>query len=371
MRFGSVKASNEGGLRSALGFAIVALRLRLRLPLPLPLAVLLMLGLGTLGATPGHAQTSGPARSQAVAADAAAAKTKFDAIAAELARDRRKVAALEQAYAKQTAEVERLKKQRASWRRDRELDKALAGSLEAAKTLEVAQRAAVATGRRLEAQRLVAQAAIARELPTAASTKLVTLKAWQAAITPPAPRRRIVLPDLSLDPYADPEDLLQQAAEIRQTEQALSREIAKLERQASRWEDIAALRETQQRSGELASAQTTDARRIAGTSRGNAEPATEPPPSGGPPPPAPQDDLPSPNPQEGFADDAGGVVSIAVALGGVLDGETRRALEASESSRDPRTRAKAATAAKRAATAKLETMRRQRALIEQRATQNR
>lgn len=353
VRFGRFKASNPRGLGSALAA--------------------LLLGFCALGAAPSHAQSKAQSAAQTTAADAAAAKTTFDATAAELGRDRRKVAALEQAYAKQTAEVERLKKQRASWRRDRELDKALAASLEAAKTLEVAQRAARSTERRLEAQRVVAQAAIARELPTASSTKLVTLKAWQAAITPPAPRRKIILPDLSLDPYADPEDLLQQAAEIRQTEVALSREIALLERQAARWEDIAALRETQQRSGELASAQSTDARRIAGTSRNSAEPASIPPPAPSPDPMSPEPGVPPSGggPEDGLTSDVGSVVSIAVALGGVLDGETRRALEASETSRDPRTRAKAAAAAKRAAAAKLETMRRQRALIEQRAMQNR
>jgi hypothetical protein len=314
---------------------------------------------------------SGP---MAVVADAASAKLRYDALAAELAGNRRKVAALETAYAKQTADIERLKQQRPSWRRDRELEKALAASLEAAKTLEAAQRAALGTQRRLESQRTLAREAIARELPAATSTKLVTLKAWQIALSPPAPRRKILMPNLALDPYADPEDLLQQAGEIRQTEIALAREIALLDAQAARWEAIAALREAAQRSSELASAQSTDARRIAATARASTvEPAI--PPAGPVPPPSPSpsdgDPMPGGGWQDGLGTENGGVVSIAVALGSVLDGETRRALEASEASRDPRARAKAVAAAKRAAAAKLETMRRQRVLIEQRASQNR
>lgn len=309
--------------------------------------------------------------------DAAAQKARYDLQAARLVAAQRAVKSLEAAYAKQTADVVRLKKQRSSWRRDRELETALASSLEGAKALEAAQRAHTSQKRLVDTERAALLAAIKRELPLAGDDARRRLLAWQMAVAPSAPQRRIVLPDLSLDPYADPEDLLQQAAEIRQTEIELAREIALLESQAKRWAALAELRETEQRSSSVASLQGPDSRRLGGGSsfqrpsnsqEDPAEPAP-PPPSNGPGGPEPSA-VPPPASGGPQADSFADVASITAVLGSVLSSDLRKELEASELSRDPRARAKALLGAQRAAAAKLELFRKHRLLIEQRAAKN-
>src|SRR5437763_1680288 len=69
--------------------------------------------------------------------------------------------------------------------------------------------------------------------------------------------------DAALDPLADPEELEQQAAALRDSEGELGREVERLERQATRFERIAIVRKQHDRASELDLRDDVDPRRVA------------------------------------------------------------------------------------------------------------
>lgn len=315
---------------------------------------------------------------------ALAAERKLDA---EVATAKATRVALDARYQSELRKIDRLKKQRGSWRRDRELRESLAASLETAKKLEaITAQLTRASASQGQARRLVA-AAVASELASATDPpRLAMLQRERARLAPPPARdKKIVLPELEIDPLADPEELEQQALAIRQSESALARQVALLEDRSRRFDQVAELRRQHERAESLAERDDARARRGAGVpltrSNEDASPADSTDGSGsgsgsggGPiiPPPAsfPPPTETSSGRTDTFAGTANEVALLAessAVLGEVIDASALEALRKAQSSSDPKVRAAAAKQARDAAAAKLDHLRKQRALIEARA----
>lgn len=307
-------------------------------------------------------------------------------VAAEVAATRAARSELDARYQSELRTIDRLKKQRGSWRRDRELRESLAASLETAKKLEaITARLSRAVANQAQARRRVA-AAVAGELATATeAARIAVLQRESARLAPPAPRsKKIILPELEIDPLADPEELEQQALAIRQSEGALARQVALLEDRSRRLDEVAELRRQHERAENLAERDDARARRGSTAPRARSSEGAAPDSStdgvgsgsgsgsGGSIPPG---SLPPAGDTSGRPNDAfpGTVSEVALlaessaVLGEVIDASALDALRRAQSSSDPKVRAAAAKQARDAATAKLEQLRKQRALIEARA----
>ncbi len=272
--------------------------------------------------------------------------------------------ALAKQYEDQLKAVDRLKQQRASWRRDRELKDALA---EAQATATKLASAAAELGRatnQLVTQRRNLTRAIDAELVTATGPRATQLSAWKAQLAP-APKKnlqKIVIPDLEIDPLADPEELEQQAAELARAEEELARQAIGLDKQAKELDEVAKLRKAHERAGDLARRDDDQPQRSAregGGSRtagfgANEEPSPE---SGGGSPPG--------------NDNAGGDIQspmfesdVTVVLQNVIDASTIETLTKASRSGDPAQRAQAAKRARDAVNMRREQLRKKRAEIE-------
>jgi hypothetical protein len=303
---------------------------------------------------------------RAVAAGGPDPDTALRAVAADQARGK-DLASQEQTlsarYQQELAAIDDLKRQRASWRRDRQLKAALADSLETAKQLQATADAIDATGAKLTADRQAAIAAIDAELAGQATdarkAQLTKARAEQAAALDAARPKKIVVPDDTLDPLADPEELEQQAAALRQSEQDLEREAQSLAQQAERFARQAELLAQQRRADELASRDDAGPRRTpggAGRSDGAAPQTGNGPGSGGTG--APVDSLSSPPAYEGQPD---------FVLADVIDAAAIDALRKAGRGSDPGAKAAAANAARDQVEARLRRLRERRAAIEARA----
>jgi hypothetical protein len=265
-------------------------------------------------------------------------------------------------YQAQLLEIDRLKRQPASWRRDRQVRAKMAESLKTARDLRSHERTLQTASRRLEARRAALLEVIEAELvaspPRARHRELIALRREvRRALRPPA--RPIVLPDLEIDPLADPEELEHQAALIAQSEDELADELAHLEVQAARFERMARLREQRRRAAQLGALDAEGPRRLTG--RAGAESASEA-----------IGDAPSP-PTEGGGDDGGGRGSEdfrgdpVYVLSEIVDDATLAALRRAERSDDPVLKAQAARRARAEVQARLERLEVRRREIEARA----
>jgi hypothetical protein len=270
-------------------------------------------------------------------------------------------------YQKELAEIDKLKRQKASWRRDRQLRSKLSASLETAKKLGKASGAITILDGDLVKQRKALIKAIDAELAAgAASARAKSIKAARAdAARKVAPHKakKIVLPDDELDPLADPEELDQQAKALRDSEAELEKQIATLEREATRFRKQADLRKEHQRADELATRDDHNPRRTQGSSgnRGGGVTADEAAPQsdeGGSPPPDDFDGAMDPGAFEG---------DPAVVLSDVVDGDTVDALRKAERSTDPAAKAAAAERARDQVKRRLEKLEKRRREIEKRA----
>ncbi len=300
--------------------------------------------------------------------------------------------ALSGRYEEELRTIDRLKKQRGSWRRDRQLRDSLAVSLETAKKLEVAtaeQKRAEARQQQAKQRTLLAVAAELRTPADAARSAALTRERDRLAPAA-APVRKIVLPELSIDPLADPEELEQQAAAIRESEAELAVQVASLDHRAARLGRAAELRKQHARASDLSEREQGQTRR--GTFRENdrfsndsggdngqpsndgnssGDPSPNPQGPGGsgggeagiPPEPA------TPTPQElaPTLSDAIALAESSTVLGDVIDAASIESLRKAQVSADPAVRAAAAKKARDAAAAKLELLRKSRAAIEARA----
>lgn len=279
---------------------------------------------------------------------------------ARLERERGSLVTLRDAgartYAEQLRAVDDLKRQRASWRRDRALREQLATSQAQAGTLAGLDGKIATVDAALRRARAVAVSAIDAETKLATGTRASELAALRRRVAPPATptRRRIVLPDATIDPLADPEDLDAQAQLLRDAEAELGRAIASLDVQATTLRRTAGLRAQHDRAGELATRDDDGPRRTTGTSTGRSAEAS----SIGTP---------------GSADGVGGLgddfagEAAAVVLRDVVDAATSDALRRADRSADPATKVDAAVRARSQAASRRAALAAQRAAIEARA----
>ncbi|ACY19053.1 hypothetical protein [Haliangium ochraceum] len=279
-------------------------------------------------------------------------------------------------YEQQLRELDRLKRQRPSWRRDRQIRDQLRASHQTAEALAAAERRVRKLDASLEAQRRRLVRAIERELAAAPpSERLRTLASWRAHAERhlQRARKKIVLPDDSIDPLADPEELEHQAALLRQAEAELARELSQLDQQAARYGHMAQLGDKRARADELGRLDSNQPRRV--SVRGSASstegpedtPPAVPPPSDGsdaptPAPPSPPDEGEPSAPQPGES-----LQGADVVLADVVDALTLDALRAAARSPSPAVKAKAAERASSQVRGKLETLRAQRQRLQQRA----
>jgi hypothetical protein len=278
-------------------------------------------------------------------------------------------AALQKRYEGQLADVDALKQKRASWYRDRQLREAMAKSLETADKLAAIASKLRAIDARVKRERTELVAAIDAELVAAGGaidakrkTTLAKLRHDHAAALRPT-GKKIVLPDDRIDPLADPEELDQQVAALEQSERQLQKEVASLERQATRFEKMDDLREKHDRADELGGFDDDQPRRSTGRSgaRNESVGLTGGAAGEGDSAPAPGDDFDSGVPEGMFENDP------TVVLSDVVDAETIGALRQAEISDDPGVKAKAATRAAKKVEERLRKLRTQRAAIEKRA----
>jgi hypothetical protein len=287
-------------------------------------------------------------------------------------------------YEEELRTIDRLKKQRGSWRRDRQLRDSLAASLETAKQLE----AATAEQKRAELRRdkakqrtLVAVNAELKQAPDQA--RLRTLTAERSRLAPPTTiAKKIVLPELEIDPLADPEELEQQAAAIRESEEALAVQVASLDQRATRLGKAADLRRQHARAEDLSEREEGQTRRgtfrsgqrgVEGDDIGDGDGASNPngqPDGGGNPGGIPEPSSPPAAPDRVLAPNAEDRIALAessTVLGDVIDAASLESLRKAQASADPAVRAAAAKRARDAAASKLELLRKHRAAIEARA----
>lgn len=288
---------------------------------------------------------------------------------ATMAQQRRAVAdktALDKHYQEQLAEIDRLKRQRPSWRRDRQLRERMSESHGTAQKLAALDQRVRSFDARLERDRRALVAAIDRELaagPVPGRKALVA--GWRRTMQRALARgaKKIVIPDDTLDPLADPEELEYQASLLRQSEEQLAHELDRLDKQARRYQRMAELREKRSRATELAGLDDDQPRRTTAHRGGERASSAEPeadqaptaPPGG---PPAPPDDTGGNEIEDPMFD---------VVLADVVDASTIRALRAAEGSSDPAVKARAADKARQEVKDRLERLQKRRALIQSRA----
>ncbi|MFN0246529.1 MAG: hypothetical protein ACKV2T_06450 [Kofleriaceae bacterium] len=272
-------------------------------------------------------------------------------------------------YDDQLKVVDRLKQQRASWRRDRALEEALAAARATATKLQTADGdLGRAVGMLAAHRRNLARAVDAELAATTVPARKTELSALKARYAPQAPKKnlqKIVIPDLEIDPLADPEELEQQAAELARAEQELERQAIGLDKQAKELDEVAKLRKQHDRAGDLARRDDDQPQRSAregGVNRATGFGASEDaaPEAGGSPPPGTGGggeglgDIQTPM----FESDA------TVVLSDVIDAKTIETLTNASRSRDPAQRAQAAKRARDAVNVRREQIRKKRAEIE-------
>lgn len=273
-------------------------------------------------------------------------------------------------YEGELSTIDRLKQKRKTWNSERELKEKLSAANETAMQLQKLERALAAARSQLAGARRVLVSAIDAELAAKPpGPRAQVLQQLRAQLVPQVKRpaaHRIAIPNLEVDPNADPEDLDAQAAELRQIEAELQRQIAGLDKQAKDLERVAELRRSHDRTIALdrrednTPTRTTPPNSSGGRGLGDAaETAGSPqndspaPTGGGEPPPA----------DMGFESEA------TVVLQDVVDPSTLDTLTTAQRSGDPAKRSKAAAKARDAVRAKLELLRQKRAQIEHRAKQ--
>jgi hypothetical protein len=267
-------------------------------------------------------------------------------------------AGLAKRYQDELDAIDRLKKQRPSWRRDRDLSDSMASSAETANQLTATTRELEKAQQGLTVARRVYATAIESELasnpPTSRRTTLERAKRVLKLQLSDAPRK-IVLPDLNIDPLADPEELDQRAAELRASEDELGRQATGLEAQAKELDHVAQLRKQHDRAGDLIARDDDQPHRSAARKAGDGAAddaigfdATRLPATGV-------------GPSQSFEN------YVPIVLADVIDASTISTFAAAERSGDPAQRAEAARKAHDAVARRIDQVRKKRGEIEARA----
>jgi hypothetical protein len=329
----------------------------------------------------GVAPAAGARPRVAQVAPAAAASDRLRAGVDRLVRERAQVAAeratLAAGYERQLRTIDGLKRQRASWRRDRQLRAEMSSSLDTARRLQTVTARLRDLDARLTRDRRQLLAAIDVELaapqPAARRQQLTQLRAAVRTALGPAPRK-IVVPDDELDPLADPEELEQQAAALRDSERELAREVDNLARQAARFRRMSELRQQNERAGSLALRDDEGPRRRQVGDRQGAVGRSEDGGDDGPPAEPPS--VPPPGDPGGGTGGSSETPPIvpgdsfdepALVLSEIVDAPTLDVLRRAERSADPAAKAAAAELAGRRVADRLRLLRERRAAIERRA----
>ena len=307
-----------------------------------------------------HAQPAPSGHATQATAVTNQAETAANTAERQVAQLTSRRAALKQRYEDEVADIDRLKKQRASWRRDRDLRENLSTSLETSKQLDNATREVELAQRDLIAARRAYLGAIDAELRAGvAPQRQQRLERARGVLTnqlKDAPHR-ILIPDLRIDPLADPEELLQHATELRASEDELRHQVDELAAQAIDLERIAQLRKQHERAGDLVNRYDDQPHRNTTRSESN----TEGTGVGGVSDPS---SLPITSPVSGPSSFESYVPTV---LADVIDASTINNFTAAQLSGDPAQRALAARKAHDAVAVRLEQVRRKRLEIEARA----
>ena len=296
---------------------------------------------------------------------AAAAETAAEQRAGQLAGQRGQLNAR---YQDELASIDRLKKQRASWRRDRELNTAQADAKDTADKLAALDKQIAIAQQTVAAARTTVVRAIDAELPTATGPRAQVLTRLRAQLAPPKVVKKIVIPDANIDPLADPDELEHQAAALRDSEDALARQVKGLEAQTAELEHVAEIRKQHERAGDLAMREDDQPHRNAQTSasKGLADGAPAPQ-SGSPGGGGTSNGTGTGDTFVGGDHGAGYESEASVVLGEVIDRSTIEGMMRASRSGDPAQRALAAKQARDAVAVRLEQLKKQRAAIEARA----
>jgi hypothetical protein len=305
------------------------------------------------------AQT-GPAAHLAAATDNAEITAKgAEHRVAQFAQHR---TALAKRYQDELEAIDRLKKQRASWHHDRELRDSLSVSADTANQLSAATRDLEKANASLASARRAYLAAIDAELTSGAvpmrALQLDRAKGLLAPLVVKDAPRRIVFPDLEVDPLADPEELDQRAAELRASEEELNRQLVGLGTQATELEHLALLRKQHDRAGYLIERDDDQSHR--NTTPKLSDVSAEDGTSG-----LDSSHLPTQGPPGPWSFDN----YVPIVLADVIDASTINSFAAAQLSGDPTQRAEAAHKAHDAVATRLEQVRRKRTEIEARSKQ--
>lgn len=308
--------------------------------------------------------------SQAQVAQASSDRVQTDRLAAQvLAAETRGTTLLAEKkqllnrYERQLQEVDRLKRRRASWRRDRLLRKQLADSHRIARKLGGLDKRLRTLQKRIRSLRGKLLASATTELGKSPTRpRRARLIAWRdrARLFLRPRSKRIILPDSTVDPLADPEDLEEQATQLRQTEKRLAREIANLKSRAQRFRRMVRLRRLRARASMLRRIEPNRPRRSTARLSADRNQAT-----GGAGAGLSSEDS-SPTPNDDFSDPSAGS-NLVVVLANVVNSAALTALRRARTSNDPLFKARAADSARKQVKARLERLRAQRKRIRRRA----
>lgn len=345
------------------------------LPYRAVLRVLRVLVLAAVVSTTAWADSAQTAQSSVETNRAAAAEVASEQAVSRLTQTRAQLSAR---YQDQLATIDKLKKQKASWRRDRELNTAQADAKDTGDKLAVLDKQLATAQGQLGASRTAAIKAIDAEAPTATGPRAQQLAKLRAQLAPARVVKKIVIPDATIDPLADPDELDHQAAAIKDSEAALARQVKDLEAQADELEQVAEIRKQHERAGEIALREDDQPHRNAQASQdktlGDHTPtAGTPAPGGG----AGQTNgagtggttggTAGGDAFSGGDRGAGYEAEASQVLGEVIDRSTIEGMMRASRSGDPAQRAQAAKQARDAVAARLEQLKKQRAAIEARA----
>ncbi len=255
--------------------------------------------------------------------------------------------------------AQRLKNSPKSWRRDRELRAKLADAEALGRQLESASADVRRATEQLAAARRTLIAAIDAELASnPGASRKTQLDSARAQVLPKTKRvARIVLPDMQIDPLADPEELDQQAKAIAVAEAELANQLKGLEGQAKELDRIAVLRKQHDRSNEMDRRDDNSARKGGTPGTGRGAGGTDAEASNSPAPPT----------DTGRPDVSTFEMDATVTLAEIVDPSTIEELNRAQRSNDPSKRAAAAKLTQDAVKKKLQQLRDKRKAVEDRA----
>lgn len=283
-------------------------------------------------------------------------------------------AALRKTYNKQLSEVDKLKLARASWRRDRKLRDQKARSQKTALALQQLDHKlrsqVVAVGKARKALALAIDKELDLSPSPARQTYLRSMLGKVRVGLRKAPRK-IAMPDLELDEFADPEELLEQIALIERAEAKLAREQKSLTRRAKHYAHMDTLRSKRLRADALGAFDEDGVRRSTGhvasgkNNRNSADPSSSAGGAGADletdtagdsaPPQSPNDD--------GFTGPTDTFEAASVVLADVVDSGTQDALRRAHRSSSPKIKAQAAKRAQVQVSERLTRLRASKAMI--------